>query len=63
MGPIYDLGLAVDGLIWCFCVSTPLWLPIAFAGYCIGRKQFGIKTLLVLTAAMAFATDAISEHH
>jgi hypothetical protein len=44
------------GLIWCLCVSTPLWIPLVFAGYCIGRKQFGLKTLLALTAAMAFAT-------
>jgi hypothetical protein len=59
MGPIYDNSYApeiVVELIWCLCVSCPLWIPFVFAGYWIGRRRFGISTIITLTGVMAIAT-------
>jgi len=34
-----------------FLMFSPLWLPLVFGAYAVGRKQFGLRFLLAFTAA------------
>jgi hypothetical protein len=36
-------------------ISSPLWLPIVFLAYMIGRHRFGTKVLLLLLMAEGIA--------
>jgi hypothetical protein len=36
-------------------ISAWLWLPVAFAAYCLGRRRLSIRAILVFTAVEAAA--------
>lgn len=40
-------------------ISSPLWIPLLFVAYAVGRRQFSLKLLLGLITAEAFALAAM----
>jgi hypothetical protein len=50
-----DPEIALQEVVWCLCVSCPLWVPLILAAFFAGRGRFGIRALLLLTAATAIA--------
>jgi hypothetical protein len=40
-------------LLFALLESAPLWIPIAFVAYAVGRRQFSISWLFVFIAAEA----------
>ena len=41
-------------------LSAPVWIPVVFAAYAIGRKQYGLKLLFALVTVEAIALAAAS---
>jgi hypothetical protein len=46
-------------IAWLFLLISPLWLPLVFVAYTIGRRRFGILLLLVLVTVEAISISAI----
>jgi hypothetical protein len=47
-------------IVFAFVLATPLWLPIAFGAYAVGRRRFTLWTLLVFVSleSASFGTVA-----
>jgi hypothetical protein len=43
-----------------FAIGTPLWLPIAFAAYAIGRRRFSLWALLTFVTLESIAIAALA---
>ena len=41
-------------------LSVPLWLPIVFVAFAVGRKRFSLKLLMVLITAEGFALACLT---
>jgi hypothetical protein len=48
----------VELLAYAFVLAAPFWIPIAFAAYAIGRRQYGMRFLFALMTAEAVAVTA-----
>jgi hypothetical protein len=46
-------------ITWFLLLTSPLWLPLVFVAYAIGRRRFGILLLLVLVTVEAISISAI----
>jgi hypothetical protein len=42
-------------MVFSLVASSPLWVPIAFACYAIGRRQYGMRFMLALATAETIA--------
>jgi hypothetical protein len=41
-------------------LSIPLWLPIAFVAFAVGRRRFGLRLLMVLITVEGFALACLT---
>ena len=46
------------GVLLCWFCSAPLWVPLVFVAFAIGRKRFGLGQLFALVTVEAVSTFA-----
>jgi hypothetical protein len=45
----------MHALLLLLAISSPLWIPIAFAAYAVGRRRFNLKLLFAFLTVEAIA--------
>jgi hypothetical protein len=50
-----DPMFAILVVAYSIAIGSPFWIPLVFAAYAYGRKQYGLGLLIILVAAEALA--------
>ena len=55
--PRNDSAIQLNWELWHFSSSSPLWAPVAFLAYSIGRRSITVWTVLVFAVAEIIAVS------